>query len=179
MSGNKINIKQLIQEYLLDEGISITKIPDPKLEFGFSFFFPPGNLPNGMQRGKSLNVLKPKGKQFIIFSIGTQIGDAHIHALNSLEAEKKNQFFLSLRKITLLKNLMLGLDVENNRFQINEQYFLRKDKIISKNTFFKNIRRILTCTEYCIILLNEYCAGKVKMGDLSDPSFKSDFSLYS
>ena len=34
MSSKESNIKQLIQDYLLDEGLLRGKIPDPKLNFG-------------------------------------------------------------------------------------------------------------------------------------------------
>ena len=37
-------IKNLIREYLLDEGILRENVKDPKIEFGFSFIFPPGPM---------------------------------------------------------------------------------------------------------------------------------------
>ena len=46
MKENSSNIRDLIQEYLLDEGLLRNKLPDAdkKLEFGFQFVFPPGPL---------------------------------------------------------------------------------------------------------------------------------------
>ena len=69
MSDNANNIKNLIQEYLLDEGLLRHKIPvdDKKLECGFQFIFPPGPITQKMV------VIKPKNKDLIIISNPIQI----------------------------------------------------------------------------------------------------------
>ena len=83
MSSKESNIKQLIQDYLLDEGLLRGKIPDPKLNFGFQFIFPPGKDPLGRQIGRNMVVIRPKNKNLIVVSLGVQISEPHIRALNS------------------------------------------------------------------------------------------------
>ncbi|MHA2186093.1 MAG: DUF2299 family protein [Promethearchaeota archaeon] len=85
--------KRLIREYLLDEGLLREKVSNPKLEFGFQFIFPPGNDPAGRPIGRRMVVIKPKNRKLIVISLGTQISQQHIDALNSLKDDKKMQFF--------------------------------------------------------------------------------------
>ncbi|MFX1275009.1 MAG: DUF2299 family protein [Promethearchaeota archaeon] len=169
MSDNKINIKELIQEYLLDEGILREKLSNPKLEFGFLIAFPPG-----LNTGNKLNVFMPKNKDFIIISIGTQISQEHANSLNSI-GEKKMHFFMSLRKLFLSKNVYFRIDAQNNRFEISDQIFLKKNGSISKNSLYKGIRKVFNTAMYANTILQEYCMGKVSQDDFTSGS---DFSLY-
>jgi hypothetical protein len=176
MKENSSVIKELIQEYLLDEGLLRNKLPDTeqKLDFGFQFIFPPGPITQKMV------VLKPKSKDLIIISNPIQIAPQHVDALNSMDGNKKMQFFMELRKLFLAKDVFYRIDTQNNRFEISDQIFLKKDGTISKNSFFKSIRKVFTCSAFSNILLNEYCYGKLKPEDASkSDELTSNFSLYS
>ena len=169
-------IKKLIQEYLLDEGILREKVKDPKIEFGFRFTFPPGPT------GKIMFVIKPKNKELIIITIGTQISDSHINALNSLNDNKKMQFFMELRKFFLLKDVYFRINADKYRYEISDQVFIKEDGNISKNTFFKRIKKVFNSAAYSNIILEEYCSEKIKPEDFTEAkefTSGSDFSLYS
>jgi len=168
--------KSLIREYLLDEGILREKIKDPKIEFGFKFIFPPGPM------NKIMFVIKPKNKDLIVITIGTQISDPHINALNSLADEKKMQFFMDLRKSFLLKDVYFRINIENHRYEISDQIFFKEDGRISKNSFFTSIRKVFNSDAYSNLILDEYCTGKIKLEDFmkqKEYSSGTDFSLYS
>ena len=182
MSDKESKIKSLIQDYLLDEGLLRKKIPDPKLEFGFQFTFPPGKDPTGRPIGKTMLVYKPKEKHLIVISIGTQISQPHINALNSLEESKRLNFFMDLRKHFLMKDVLYRIDIQNYRYEIIDQFFLSKSENISKDTFFKSVRKVFNSMAFSNIILGEYCAGKIKPEDISKSkefSTGSDFTLYS
>jgi hypothetical protein len=182
MSDKESNIKQFIQDYLLDEGLLRGKISDPKLDFGFQFIFPPGKDPLGRQIGRNMVVIRPKNKNLIIVSLGVQISKPHIKALNSLEKPKKMNFFMDLRKSFLLKDVFFRIDINNHRYEITDQIFLNKDEFISKNSLFKTIRKVFNSGAYSNIILGEYCAGKIKPEDFvksKEFTADSDFSLYS
>ena len=175
MSVKESKIKHLVREYLLDEEILRKNIDEPKLEFGFQFTFPPG------PKGQNMVVFKPKSKNLLIFSLGTQISPPHVEALNT-STEKKMHFFIALRKFLLLRNLLFRIDGKNFRYEISEQFFLDKDATLSKDKFFKKIRNVFNSAAYANMLLDETCAGKIKPGDFDkskDFSSASDFSLYS
>ena len=176
MTDNVSNIKHLIQEYLLDEGLLRKKIPidDKKLEFGFQFIFPPSPI------AQKMVVLKPINKDLIIISNPIQIAPQQMDALNSLEDDKKLQFFMDLRKFFLIRDVFFRIDTQKFRYEISDQIFLKKNGTISKNSFFKSIRKVFTCAAYSNMILTEYCIGKMKPGDYSKSNdFTSDFSLYS
>ncbi len=182
MSSKESKIKHLIHDYLLDEGLLREKITDPKVEFGFRFIFPPGKDPLGRQVGRNMVVFRPKNKNLIIMSLGIQISDPHIKALDSLEKNKKMNFFMDLRKSFLLRDVFFRIDIKNHRFEIIDQYFLDSNEKFSKNSFFKTVRKVFNCAAYSNIILSEYCAGKIKPEDfLKSKEFDSDsnFSLYS
>ncbi|MHA1932144.1 MAG: DUF2299 family protein, partial [Promethearchaeota archaeon] len=83
MSDKGSAIKNLVQEYLIDEGLLREKISDSKLDFGFQFIFPPGNDHMGRPIGRRMVVIKPKNKTLIVISLGTQISKQHVDTLNS------------------------------------------------------------------------------------------------
>jgi hypothetical protein len=182
MSKQESKIKQRIQDYLLDEGLLRQKISDPKLDFGFRFIFPPGKDPLGRPIGRNMVVIHPKDKNLIIVSLGVQISKLHIKALESLENRKKMNYFMDLRKSFLLKDVFYRIDIKNYRYEISDQVFLSENRHISKNSFFKSIRKVFNCAAYSDIILGEYCAGKIKPEDLmkaKEFTSDSDFSLYS
>ena len=176
---NELKIKELIQEYLSQEGLLKENLVDPKIEFGFKFIFPP------VPMGKIMFVVKPKtkNKDLVVITIGTQISEPHINALNALESSKKLQYFLDLRKFFLLKDVYFRIDLDEHRYEISDQIFVEKDISITKNDFFNSVRKIFNCDAYSNIILEEYCSGKIKpesfikTKELSSGS--SEFSLYS
>ena len=178
MTDNTNNIKNLIQDYLLDEGLLRNKIPidEKKLEFGFQFVFPNTKGPVGQK----MVVIKPKNNDLIIISNRIQIAPQQVEALNSLENNGKIFFFMDIRKFFLIKDIFFRIDTQKFRYEISDQMFLKKDGTISKNSFFKSVRKVFTCSAYSNILLNEYCSGKIKPEDIAkSKDFTSDFSLYS
>ena len=182
MSIKESKIKQVIREYLLDEGLLREKINDPKLDFGFQFIFPPGKDQLGRQIGRNMVVIRPKNKDLLIVSLGLKISEPHIKALNSLESEKRMSFFIELRKSFLLKDTFYRIDIKNFRYEISDQVFLDDAGVISKKSFFKSIRKVFNCAAYSNIILGEHCAGKIKPDDFmksKDFPDGSDFSLYS
>ena len=177
MTDTANNIKNLIQDYLLDEGLLRNKIPidEKKLAFGFQFIFPPSGT-----IAQKMVVIKPKNKDLIIISNPIQISPQQVEALKSLEGNGKIYFFMDLRKFFLVKDVFFRIDTQKFRYEISDQMFLKKDGTISKNSFFKSIRKVFTCSAYSNMLLNEYCSGKIKPEDIAkSKDFTSDFSLYS
>ena len=176
MTNTANNIKNLIQDYLLDTGLEVKKISidEKKLEFGFQFLFPPGPI------AQKMVVIKLKNKDLIIISNPIQISPQQVEALTALEENRKLYFFMDIRKFFLAKDVFFRIDAQNFRYEISDQIFLKRDGTISKNSFFKSIRKVFTCSAYSNMILNEYCLGKIKPEDITkSKDFSSDFSLYS
>jgi hypothetical protein len=164
-------IEKLIQKYIIDEGILRKKLINPNIDFGFQISFPPGS------KGYPMTVTYPKGKDFILISIGIQLSQAHIQALNASKTNKKMLFFQKLRKFIILKNLFFRIDIQNHRYEFYDQIFIKKDGSISKNSFYKRIRNLFNCTQYSNLMLEEYSSGKVKPEDFKR-MMGTDFTLY-
>ena len=127
MSAKGSKIKNLIQEYLLEEGLLRENLPDPgsKLDFGVVFVFPPG------QEKQRMSVFKPKKKDLIVLVIQTQISKDNITALKSQGSKREMQFFLNLRKFFLFKEVFFKIDTQQYRYEISDQFFLEKNGLIS------------------------------------------------
>ncbi|TFG07061.1 MAG: DUF2299 domain-containing protein [Promethearchaeota archaeon] len=171
MPSKNGNLKSLIQEYLLDEGILRQKISDSKVDFGFIFTFPPG------PRSQQMSVFKPKDKNFLNIVVRIQLSKQHANKLTSLKNNKGFQFFNDLKKYFLIKEVYFKIDAQNFMYEIIEQIFPDKDGHVAKNVFFKTIQKVFYCFLYSNLLLDEYCSGKT--GASSKLGSKFDFSLYS
>ncbi|TFG07991.1 MAG: DUF2299 domain-containing protein [Promethearchaeota archaeon] len=172
MSESKI--EKLIREYLLEEGLLRKRINDSKIDFGYQFAYPPGTNSHVMA------VFKPKDKDLIILSSGTQISPPHVEALNSLKDAKKFQYFNDLRKFFLLKDVFFRIDIKHHRYEISDQKFLKEDEHISKNALFELIRKVFNCAAYSNIILSQYCINKMDDDELDKYKdfTSSNFSLY-
>jgi hypothetical protein len=125
-------------------------------------------------------VIKPKDKDLIIISNPVQISPQQVEVLNSLKDNRKVNFFMDIRKFFLAKDVFFRIDPQNFRYEISDQIFLKRDGTISKNSFYKSVRKVFTCSAYSNMILNDYCLGKIKPGDITkSDDFASDFSLYS
>ena len=166
-----MSIETVLLKYLEEEDLLVKKIEDHKLEFGYIFSFPPGPKKVPMQ------VIQPKQKDFIIITLGIQIPEAYIKALNSLDLKKKNRYYFEVRKYLLQQNFLFSFDLQHFRYQISDQIFLSKNTEISKNDFFHIIRNIFNSSQYCYMILAEYCSSNLETKDLehSDDLFSPNF----
>ena len=171
MSAKENPTKVIIRKYLSDEELLTKEVSDTRFEFGFQFGYPPSS------KAYPMSVVKPKGKDFVVISIGIQMSKQMIDALNSLKDKKKQDFFTDLKKFFILKNVFFGIDAQNFRYEISEQIFLKENGSVSKNSFFKAIKIIFNCAAFSNIIFEQYCSGKITTEGFSNLEGK-DFSLY-
>ncbi|TFG17718.1 MAG: hypothetical protein EU533_08130 [Promethearchaeota archaeon] len=88
---------------------------------------------------------------------------------------------MDIRKHFLTKDVLYRIDIKNYRYEITDQIYFSKTEIISKDSFFKRIRRVFNAMVYSNMILAEYCEGKITPEDLEKTrDFSgSDYSLYS
>lgn len=171
MSIKKLNLKNLIQEYLLEESISFEKLESPDFDFGFAVSFPPG------PQSQKLSVYKVNARNCLYITIRSQISDKNIKTLNSFKDNKKFQIFNYLRKYFIIKEVYFKIDIQNSIIEINEQIYPNIDGIIPKDTLFKTLQKVFYCYLYSHILIEEFCLGKEISPTKFGPQF--DLSLYS
>jgi hypothetical protein len=169
--NDRIILEELIRDYLLEEGLLRERLPDPhsKLDFGFVFSYPPG------PKGQQMNSFKPKNKNYVVIAIRTKISKSQIGILNSSKNNIKTQFYNALRKLFLMKEVYFQIAIDNHIYEINDNIYLNKNGIISRNKFFKSARKVLYCYVYSKILLAEYCLGKEEISKKFDGDFNLPF----
>ncbi|MFX1321124.1 MAG: DUF2299 family protein [Promethearchaeota archaeon] len=173
MTGPKSKkVEDLLVRYLKEENLLKKKIINPEIEFGYVFGFPP------KQQRQSMQVVSPKKGDYIVISLGIQIPDVFIQALNDIEPQKKVHFYIDIRKFLLAQNFLFRFELALNRYHISDQLYFEEGGVISKDKFFKSVRRIYNASQYCTLLLEEYCMDKVdkkylEPRDLTDPHFYS------
>ncbi|MFX1302842.1 MAG: DUF2299 family protein [Promethearchaeota archaeon] len=168
MSIKTANFEKVIREYLLEEGILKEKITSKEFDFGFVFSFPPGGL-----RSQNMSIYKPKTSNNIFITIRYQISEERVKLLSSLKEDQKIKVFKDLRKYFLIKEVNFSIDIQKMIIEIHEQFYPQKERIISKDSFFKRIQKVFYCYIYSNLILEEYCMGKDKKTD------KYDFNLFS
>lgn len=167
MSNANSQTKKLIKKYLLEEDILKGKISDSKLEFGFVFSFPPG------PRNQQMSVFQIKNKNFIQIAIRVKLSGNHKNLLKSSKDKNQQQFFNSIRRYFISKEVYFKIDVRNYAYEVFEQIFPNNKGYISKNRFFKAIQKVFYCFLFSNTLLAEYSSGK----DISSTDY--DSSIYS
>ncbi|MFW9784104.1 MAG: DUF2299 family protein [Candidatus Heimdallarchaeota archaeon] len=173
MAGQKSKkAEDMIVRYLDEEDLLNKKVSDSKVEFGYIFRFPPN------QQRQSMQVVHPINSDYVVISLGIRIPDVFVQALNAIEPHKKVQFYIDIRKFLFTQNFLFRFELALNRFHISDQLYFKEGGQISKNKFFKTVRKIYNASQYCILLLEEYCMDKIdkkylEPSDLADPQFYS------
>ncbi len=164
MDNNKQDIQNLIKIYLEQEGLLDKIIEEPGIKFGFQFNYP-FSKDLSSQKNQSIVLYQPNNKDFLIISISTQISKHHSKLfLNDLN--RKNQFFMDIKKIILIKNLFFRIDTRKDCYEISDQIFLDSIKQISKNEFYKRVRKLYNVHVYCNLILIEYCVDHSNIKDI-------------
>ena len=171
MSMNSTKIENLIKDYLLEEGILKEKIANPNFDFGFIISYPPG------PKSQNMTVYKPKNKNSIYITIRIQFLEDHIKALNSLDDNKRFQFYNDMRKYFLSREVFFAMDLQKSIFEIYKIIYLDPDGKISKDTLYKRIQRIFYCYVVSNLILEEHCFSKESPPRKLGSDF--NFSLYS
>ena len=162
---NEMKLKAVIKEYLAEAELKET-LHDPKLELGFRFIFPKGKNKQGKPIGRPFTVVKSKTKNILEISSPVPISKEHVQKLDLMEQGSKQKFFRNLMKTFLLKEVFFNIDLINNRYAVIDNIFLDKKEIISKNSLYNSIRKVLGCVLYSIIELQDFCSGEFDITDL-------------
>lgn len=162
---NESKLKQVIRNYLSNAELKET-LHDPKLDLGFRFVFPKGTNPQGKPIGRPFTVIKVKNKNILEITSPVPLSPEHIKKLGSTEKQAKNKFVRNLVKQFVLKEVFFQFDLSHNRYAVIDNIFLDKNRVISRNTFYNSVRKVLGCVIYSILELQDFCSGDFDIGDL-------------
>ncbi|MFX1297991.1 MAG: DUF2299 family protein [Promethearchaeota archaeon] len=153
---NTKEIEKKIKDWCTDEGIFKIKRPnDSKADFIFDLTYP-FNHPRPMH----FLALVPKERDFLRIICGTKISPPHLQCLKKVEVCQK--FLQQFTKTVLFLQVIHSIKHEKNVpvfWELSDQIYFDG---LSKNEFFKSIRKIYFATISAILILNELCgAGEI------------------
>ncbi|MHA1310086.1 MAG: DUF2299 family protein [Candidatus Helarchaeota archaeon] len=173
---NSNNIEETIRTWCQDEGIYRIKHKGDELAKRNLFIFDidyPYNHPHPVR----MQVFVPKGKDFVVILCSTKISPIHINALKSNNKIVQNFIDKFLDKMYLLQ---VDYNLRSNKnypdaWAISDRIFFDG---LTKNEFYKTIKKIFNAQMYANLILNKACMF-AKGNDIKKISNKSfDIPFY-
>ena len=154
--------EETIKDWIVDEGIFREKKLDDNADFHYIIEFPKDNI---------MDVVKPRGKDFIVIACATQVSPQHLELMNKSSLEERSEFLLDLNMSInqFLVDCQLAVDQNSNLLQqyvITYQIF---EDGISKNSLFDSFKRVFKSKIQCVWLI-ERTFGTVGTHTTAEPS---------
>lgn len=140
--------EDVIKNWIVDEGIFREKKVDENSDFHFIVEFPNDNI---------MDVVRPKGKDFIIIACATQVSPQHLELMNNSDQKEKSKFLLKLNMEVnrFLVDCQLAVDQSTNLLQqyvITYQIF---DDGLTKNYLYDSLKRVFKAKIQCVWLIEK------------------------
>ncbi|MCR5026437.1 MAG: DUF2299 domain-containing protein [Methanobrevibacter sp.] len=140
--------EDVIKNWIVDEGIFREKKVDENSDFHFIIEFPNDNI---------MDVVRPKGKDFIIIACATQVSPQHLELMNNSDQKEKSKFLLKLNMEVnrFLVDCQLAVDQSTNLLQqyvITYQIF---DDGLTKNYLYDSLKRVFKAKIQCVWLIEK------------------------
>lgn len=140
--------EETIKNWIVDEGIFREKKVDDNADFHFIVEFPKDNI---------MDVVKPKGKDFIVFACATQVSPQHLELMNNSSPKTRSDFLLDANMSInqFLVDCQLVIDQNTNLLQqyvITYQIF---EDGLSKNNVFDALKRVFKAKIQCVWMIEK------------------------
>jgi hypothetical protein len=151
--------EETIKNWIVDEGIFREKKFDDNADFHYIIEFPKDNI---------MDVVKPKGKDFILIACATQVSPQHLDLMNNSTPKQRSDFLLDVNMgiNQFLVDCQLAIDQNTNLLQqyvITYQIF---EDGISKNNLFDALKRVFKSKIQCVWIIER------TFGTINDTSVK-------
>ena len=138
--------EEIIKNWIVDEGIFREKKVDDNADFHYIIEFPKDNI---------MDVVKPKGKDFVLIACATQVSPQHLELMNDSSPKQRSNFLLDVNMgiNQFLVDCQLAVDQNTNLLQqyvITYQIF---DDGLSKNNLFDALKRVFKAKIQCVWLI--------------------------
>ena len=138
--------EEKVKNWIVDEGIFREKKLDDNADFHYIIEFPNDNI---------MDVVKPRGKDFIIIACATQVSPQHLELMSTSSQKERSEFLLDLNMSInqFLVDCQLAVDQSTNLLQqyvITYQIF---EDGISKNSLYDAFKRVFKSKIQCVWLI--------------------------
>ncbi|AEA46435.1 DUF2299 domain-containing protein [Archaeoglobus veneficus] len=130
-----------VKNWLVEEGIFKKEVPDEVAEWHYVVEFPPDSK-------QVTDIIKPKGKDFVLVISGLVFAENHYRALHSLPPEKKRNLIHKWKMDLLFRKAEFRMvpDAENvQRIDFSIPIYLEE---LTKPKLFEALREIFKCKLY-------------------------------
>lgn len=147
-----------LREFAIEEGVLGRKLPKKQgVDAVYEINFPP-NSP----RPQKIILIFPKDQNVGVLQLGVQASPQHATAFRKLSQERQVNFFIELRKLFHLQNVLFSINHQNLQWLISDVMYEGPE--LTKNFLFDKLWRIFNIFMYVNILLDEYCGSSLKAG---------------
>jgi hypothetical protein len=141
------SMKEIVRDWLIQEGILKAEVPDENAEWHFVVEFPPNS-------GQVSDVVKVKDRDLVLVVSGIVLSEKHYKALHSLPKEKKRNIIFRWKMDLLFRKAEFRMipDAENVR-QIEFQVPIYVEEL-TKPVLMDALREVFRCKLYIIWYVN-------------------------
>jgi hypothetical protein len=141
-----MNLEENIRQWLSDEDFLREVKYDENADFHYIVEFPKDNI---------IDVVKPVGKDCIIIACATQVAPQHLDLMKQADNKTQKDFIMDLN--FGLNNFLVDFELQVaqdilQQFVVTEQIF---EDGITKNEFFRTLKRIFKAKLHCIWLIDK------------------------
>ena len=138
--------EETIKDWIVDEGIFREKKLEDNADFHYIVEFPKDNI---------MDVVRPKGKDFILIACATQVSPQHLELMNTSSPKERSEFLLDVNMSLnqFLVDVQLAVDQSTNLLQqyvITYQIF---DDGLSKNSLYDALKRVFKAKIQCVWII--------------------------
>jgi len=140
-------MREKVKQWLIEEGIFKTEVPDDNADWHFVVEFPIGS-------NQISDIIKVKGRDLVVVVSGIILAEHHYKALHSLPKEKKKNLIFKWKMDLLFRKAEFRMlpDAENLR-QIEFQVPIYIEEL-TKPKLMEALREIFRCKLYIIWSVN-------------------------
>ncbi|MEE1150671.1 DUF2299 domain-containing protein [Methanobrevibacter sp. UBA212] len=141
-----MNLEENVRQWLSEEDLLREVKYDENADFHYIIEFPKENI---------MDVVKPAGKDCLIVACATQVAPQHLDLMKQADNKTQKDFIMDLN--FGLNNFLVDFELQVaqdilQQFVVTEQIF---EDGITKNEFFRTLKRIFKAKLHCIWLIDK------------------------
>ena len=138
-----MNLEENVRQWLSEEDLLREVKYDENADFHYIIEFPKENI---------MDVVKPAGKDCLIVACATQVAPQHLDLMKQADNKTQKDFIMDLN--FGLNNFLVDFELQDilQQFVVTEQIF---EDGITKNEFFRTLKRIFKAKLHCIWLIDK------------------------
>lgn len=141
-----MNLEENVRQWLSEEDLLREVKYDENADFHYIIEFPKENI---------MDVVKPEGKDCLIVACATQVAPQHLDLMKQSDNKTQKDFIMDLN--FGLNNFLVDFELQVSQdilqqFVVTEQIF---EDGITKNEFFRTLKRIFKAKLHCIWLIDK------------------------